>query len=94
LSVDERQGLLAIFGTVSLMGIGIVSVAAVRIGGIAVRLDLGCVGAGEAGGAGGELSGFMLVNSGWGGYMWEDLHRMLGMYRHCMVDPGYVWDHP
>jgi hypothetical protein len=57
LALDECEGLLAVLVHVLLVGVGIVSIAAVRVCRIAVRLDDGRVGgrALEAAGAGSEL---------------------------------------
>jgi len=43
LAVDKLEGSLTILLTVSLVNVGIVSVRAVRIGRVAVRLDSACV---------------------------------------------------
>lgn len=55
LRLDEVGGNSAVLGTVALMGVGVVAVAAVRIGGVAVRLDVRGVRALEASGARSEL---------------------------------------
>jgi len=55
LGVNESKRLLAVLGSVALMGVGVVSVAAVWVGCVAVRLDPGCVGALEASWTGCEL---------------------------------------
>lgn len=54
-AVDEGQCLLSVHGTVALVGVSIVAVAAVGISGIAVALDLACGWALETRWAGGEL---------------------------------------
>lgn len=56
LAVDEGNGLLAVLRAVAVVGSSVAAVAAVRVGGIAVGLDLAVVvAAGLAGRAGGEL---------------------------------------
>jgi len=57
LAVDEGQSGLAVLGTVALVGGGVVTVAAVRVGGVTVGLDFAGVRALEAGRASGEASG-------------------------------------
>ena len=55
LVLDESESDGTVFGSVTLMGVGVVSVAAVRVGGIAVGLDVAGVGALVSGGTRSEL---------------------------------------
>jgi hypothetical protein len=55
MGLDESQRLRAVLVGVLLVRVGIVAVAAVWVGRVAVRLDLGSLGAGEALGASSEL---------------------------------------
>lgn len=57
LPLDESQGLLAVLVDILLVGVGIVSIAAIRISSVTVRLDDGGAPrrALESGRAGGEL---------------------------------------
>lgn len=67
LALDESQSLRSILVDVLLVGIGVVAVAAVWVGGVAVRLDDGGAGgcALEARWAGGELGGALVGFEDW-----------------------------
>lgn len=86
LALDEGERLLAVLRAVALVHVGVVSRAAVRIGRVAVRLDLAGVGADEPRGASVELRGTSvnvsrLFDSG------LCLRHWSGRFRRCMAVP-------
>lgn len=55
LALDKSESLLPVFTSIALVRSSVVSVTAVRVSGVAIRLDLGGTGARKAGGTGIEL---------------------------------------
>lgn len=94
LAAHKLQRLLAILDAVLLVQVGVVAGAAVRVGAVAVVLDLGGrVGAADvAARAGGELFRVRGPSGGCGGK--EDLHPEQCRYRHCTTDQRRNGDCP
>jgi hypothetical protein len=85
LALDESERLGAVFVDVLLVCVGIIAVAAVRVGGVAVRLDDAGARwrAFEATGTGGELVMSEIVPISLTG---TSLRLLLCRFRHCMAD--------
>lgn len=95
LALDEGQSLLSILAAIALVGGGIGAVAAVRVGGIAVALDVGRAGARETTGTSGELKVARLAlidhhRSSSYGYCWVVTYSTGGASSHVVAEASDV----